>query len=71
MVNIPPGAIVPVQQDPYSPTLLMSVEDAHELQNAARLGGSYKRRHNSHKKQKKQKIQKTRKINRRKTNKRK
>ena len=67
MVNIPPGAIVPVQQDPYSPTLLMSIEDAHELQNVARLGGSYKR-HRSHKKHKTQKTQKTQK---RKTTKRK
>jgi hypothetical protein len=44
MVNIPPGAIVPVQQDAYSPTLLMSIEDARKVQNAERLGGAYTRK---------------------------
>ena len=43
MVNIPPGAIVPIQQNAYSPTLLMSIEDARKVQNAERQGGAYKR----------------------------
>lgn len=43
MVNIPPGAIVPIQQNAYSPTLLMSIEDARKVQNAERQGGAYTR----------------------------
>jgi len=46
MVNIPPTAIVATQQDPYSPTILTSVEDAREIANAAnvRFGGRRGRR---------------------------
>lgn len=31
MVAIPPTAIVATQQDPNSPTILTSIEDAHEM----------------------------------------
>lgn len=46
MVNIPPGSIVPTQQDPYSPTILTNINTFRSISESAnvRFGGTRRRR---------------------------